>query len=247
MWKGKGIVLVPSCPRWTNFWYSLPRRSRCGKEQMCSVTCRLQTPPVPSTSCVQRFRTSPRLKAPHPARSCPASSARGCFYHTVAVSCWAHSTGSFPETWQAHSDPTIALQLSVKKASHTLSRAPSSSEQSKWHKTAQEICPSCQASPEPATAAGTSWVPGMNWQGEDNWGQRDQKQLLYHNPHLASGGYQWLKQAASWDYRMRELSQAQWSYSGWPQQRTEPSSRAIETSSISQISKANQKIKVMIT
>lgn len=190
-------------------------------------------------------------KAPHPAHSCPTSSAGGCFYATVAVSCWAHSTGSFPETRQAHSDRTIVLQLSVKKASHALSCALSSSGQSKWHKIAQEICPSSPAAPEPATAADTSWAPGMSWQEEDNWGQRDQKQLPYHYPHPASGGCLWWKQAftappASWDYSIRELSQAQWPYSAWPQHRTEPSSYAAETSSISQFSKANQKMKVMV-
>lgn len=194
-------ILVPNCPQWT--WYSFPCLSHCRKQQTCSVTYKHKTSPASSVSCVQCFGTPWTSKALHPASSC-SPCAGGYFYHTVAVSYWAHSTGSFPETQQAHSDHIIVLQLPGKKASHALSCALSSSEQSKWHKIAREICPSWQAAPQPATAAGTSWVPGMGWQGEDNWGQRDQTQLPYHNPHVASGGYLWLKQAftappASWD------------------------------------------------
>lgn len=200
---------------------------------------------------MQCFGTPWTLKALHPASSCPTSSAGGYFHHTVAVSYWAHSTGAS----QRHNRlaPIIPSYSSPQwKIQATLSCALSSSEQSKWHKIAQEICSSWQAAPEPATAAGTSWVPGNSWQGEGNWGQRDQKQVPDHNLHLASEGYLWLKQAftappASWDQRIREQSQVEWPYSAWPQHRTEPSSCAIETFSISQVSKANQKIKVMVT
>lgn len=132
---------------------------------------------------MQCFGTPWTLKALHPASSCPTSSAGGYFHHTVAVSYWAHSTGAS----QRHNRlaPIIPSYSSPQwKIQATLSCALSSSEQSKWHKIAQEICSSWQAAPEPATAAGTSWVPGNSWQGEGNWGQRDQKQVPDHNLHL---------------------------------------------------------------
>lgn len=52
-------------------------------------------------------------------------------------------------------DHSIVLQLLAKKASQTVSRALSSFEQSEWHKGALEICPTCQAPPEPVPAAVT--------------------------------------------------------------------------------------------
>lgn len=86
---------------------------------MCSDTYRYKTSPVPSASHVQRFGTPWTLKALHPASCCPASSAGGYFYHTVAVSYWAHSTGAsqrhnrLAPTIPSYSSPQWKIQATL--------------------------------------------------------------------------------------------------------------------------------------
>lgn len=143
----------------------------CRKQYTCTVIYKYKTLLVSNALSVQRFGTLWILKALHTASSCPISSAGVCFHHTVTASYPAHSAGSFSEAQQAYSDHTIILQLPGKKASQSLLRALSSFKQSERHKGAQEICPSCQAAPEPAPAA-TPQTQGMSHRRENHWGQR---------------------------------------------------------------------------